>query len=129
MLDVARHFFGVADVQRLIDHLAAYKLNTLHLHLSDDQGWRIAIDRWPRLAEHGGRSAVDGDPGGFYTQDDYRAIVRYAAERHVTVVPEIDTPGHVQAALASYPELAGDAPPIRTQAPRSASPRSTCTTT
>jgi hexosaminidase len=105
MLDVARHYFGVGDVCRVIDHLADYKLNVLHLHLSDDQGWRIAIDAWPRLAEHGGRSAVGGAPGGFYTQEDFRAIVRYAAERHVTVVPEIDTPGHVQAALASYPEL------------------------
>jgi hexosaminidase len=110
MLDVARHFFGVDDVRRLIDHLAAYKLNVLHLHLSDDQGWRLAIERWPRLAEHGGRTAVGGDPGGFYTQDDYRAIVRYAAERFITVVPEIDSPGHVQAALASYPQLAGGAP-------------------
>jgi hexosaminidase len=110
MLDVARHFFGVDDVLRLIDHLAAYKLNTLHLHLSDDQGWRIAIDGWPQLAARGGQGAVGGDPGGFYTQDDYRAIVRYAAERFITVVPEIDTPGHVQAALASYPELAGDRP-------------------
>ena len=108
MLDVARHFFGVADVCRLIDHLAAYKLNVLHLHLSDDQGWRLAIDRWPRLAEVGGRTAVGGDPGGAYTQDEYREIVAYAADRCVTVVPEIDTPGHVQAALASYPELAGD---------------------
>jgi hexosaminidase len=106
MLDVARHFFGVEDVCRLIDHLAAYKLNVLHLHLSDDQGWRIAIDRWPRLTEHGGRGAVGGDPGGFYTQDDYRTIVRYAAERFVTVVPEIDTPGHTHAALCAYPELA-----------------------
>ena len=110
MLDVARHFFGVDDVRRFIDHLATYKLNVLHLHLSDDQGWRIAIDGWPKLAEVGGQGAVGGDPGGFYTQDDYRAIVRYAAARHVTVVPEIDTPGHVQAALASYPELAGDRP-------------------
>ena len=107
MLDVARHFFGVDDVRRLIDHLAAYKLNVLHLHLSDDQGWRLAIEGWPQLAEYGGRTAVGGDPGGFYTQDDYRAIVRYAAERFITVVPEIDCPGHVQAALASYPELAG----------------------
>jgi hexosaminidase len=106
MLDVARHFFGVDDVCRVVDHLAAYKLNVLHLHLSDDQGWRLAIDRWPRLAEHGGRSAVGGDPGGFYTQDDYRRIVRYAAERNITVVPEIDTPGHTHAALCAYPELA-----------------------
>jgi hexosaminidase len=107
MLDVARHFFGVEDVCRVIDHLAAYRLNVLHLHLSDDQGWRLAIEAWPRLAEHGGRTAVGGGEGGFYTQDDYRAIVAYAAERFVTVVPEIDTPGHVQAALASYPELGG----------------------
>jgi hexosaminidase len=107
MLDVARHFFGVDDVCRLIDHLAAYKLNVLHLHLSDDQGWRLAIDRWPQLAERGGCTAVGGDPGGFYTQDDYRAIVRHAQQRNVSVVPEIDCPGHVQAALASYPELAG----------------------
>ena len=110
MLDVARHFFGVDDVQRLIDQLAAYKLNVLHLHLSDDQGWRIAIERWPRLAEHGGRSAVGGDRGGFYSHDDYREIVRYAAERFITVVPEIDVPGHTHAALAAYPELADGQP-------------------
>ena len=107
MLDVARHFFGPDDVCRLIDHLAAYKLNVLHLHLTDDQGWRLAIDAWPRLAERGGSSAVGGGPGGFYTQDEYRRIVRYAEERFVTVVPEIDCPGHVGAALASYPELGG----------------------
>ena len=95
MLDVARHFFGVADVCRVIDHLAAYKLNVLHLHLSDDQGWRIAVGAWPRLTEH----------GDFYTHDDLRAIVRHAADRHVTVVPEVDAPGHVQAAIAAYPEL------------------------
>jgi hexosaminidase len=77
----------------------------LHLHLSDDQGWRLAIESWPRLAEHGGGTAVGGGPGGFYTQDDLRAIVRHAADRFVTVVPEIDVPGHVQAAIASYPEL------------------------
>jgi hexosaminidase len=105
MLDVSRHFFGVTDVCRVIDHLAAYKLNVLHLHLSDDQGWRLAIDGWPRLAEHGGSTAVGGAPGGFYTHDDLRAIVAYAAERFITVVPEIDAPGHVQAAIASYPEL------------------------
>jgi hexosaminidase len=113
MLDVARHFFGVADVCRLIDHLATYKLNVLHLHLSDDQGWRLAIDAWPRLTEHGGGSAVGGGAGGFYTKEDYRAIVRHAEERFVTIVPEIDCPGHVQAALASYPELAGGAPQER----------------
>jgi hexosaminidase len=109
MLDVARHFFGLADACRLIDHLAAYKLNVLHLHLSDDQGWRLEIGSWPRLAEHGGSTAVGGAPGGFYTQEEYGRLVRYAEERFVTVVPEIDCPGHVQAALASYPELAGGA--------------------
>ncbi|WP_372433874.1 beta-N-acetylhexosaminidase [Micromonospora coerulea] len=112
MLDVARHFFGVADVLRVIDHLARYKLNHLHLHLTDDQGWRIAIDSWPRLATVGGSTEVGGGPGGWYTAADYRRIVRYAARRHVTVVPEIDLPGHTNAALVAYPELApGKIPP------------------
>ncbi|MET7836482.1 beta-N-acetylhexosaminidase [Micromonospora sediminicola] len=113
MLDVARHFFGVQDVLRVIDHLARYKLNHLHLHLTDDQGWRIAVDSWPRLAEVGGATEVGGGPGGWYTRDDYRRIVAYAARRHVTVVPEIDLPGHTNAALVAYPELAPDktAPP------------------
>ncbi len=113
MLDVARHFFGVDDVLRVIDHLARYKLNHLHLHLTDDQGWRIAVDTWPRLATVGGTTAVGGSPGGWYTRDDYRRIVAYAADRHITVVPEIDLPGHTNAALVAYPELAPDgvAPP------------------
>ncbi|MFJ6951015.1 beta-N-acetylhexosaminidase [Micromonospora aurantiaca (nom. illeg.)] len=106
MLDVARHFFAVEDVLRVIDHLARYKLNHLHLHLTDDQGWRIAVDSWPRLAEVGGATAVGGGPGGWYARDDYRRIVAYAARRHVTVVPEIDLPGHTNAALVAYPELA-----------------------
>ncbi|MEU8264552.1 family 20 glycosylhydrolase [Micromonospora sp. NPDC048999] len=106
MLDVARHFFPVEDVLRVIDHLARYKLNHLHLHLTDDQGWRIAIDAWPRLTEVGGTTEVGGGPGGWYTKDDYRRIVRHAARRHVTVVPEIDLPGHTNAALVAYPELA-----------------------
>ncbi|OWV07439.1 beta-N-acetylhexosaminidase [Micromonospora wenchangensis] len=106
MLDVARHFFGVEDVCRVIDHLARYKLNHLHLHLTDDQGWRIAVDSWPRLATVGGRTAVGGGPGGWYTAADYRRIVAYAARRHVTVVPEVDLPGHTNAALVAYPELA-----------------------
>ncbi|MFI7216846.1 family 20 glycosylhydrolase [Micromonospora maritima] len=106
MLDVARHFFGVRDVLRVVDHLARYKLNHLHLHLTDDQGWRIAVDSWPRLAEVGGATEVGGGPGGWYTRDDYRRIVAYAARRHVTVVPEIDLPGHTNAALVAYPELA-----------------------
>jgi len=106
MLDVARHFFPVEDVLRVIDHLARYKLNHLHLHLTDDQGWRIAVDSWPRLATVGGATEVGGGPGGHYTAADYRRIVRHAARRHVTVVPEIDLPGHTNAALVAYPELA-----------------------
>ena len=109
MLDVARHFFGVADVCRVIDHLADYKLNVLHLHLSDDQGWRLAIDARPRLAEVGGRTAVGGDPGGHYTQDDFRAIVAYAAERFVTIVPEIDTPGPRAGGARGVPRAGGRA--------------------
>ncbi|KAB1907541.1 beta-N-acetylhexosaminidase, partial [Micromonospora sp. AMSO31t] len=112
MLDVARHFFPVEDVLRVVDHLARYKLNHLHLHLTDDQGWRIAVDSWPRLAEVGGATEVGGGPGGYYTRADYRRIVAYAARRHVTVVPEIDLPGHTNAALVAYPELApGKVPP------------------
>ncbi|HWM35825.1 MAG TPA: beta-N-acetylhexosaminidase [Streptomyces sp.] len=113
MLDVSRHFFSVDEVKRYIDQLALYKVNKLHLHLSDDQGWRIAIDSWPRLATYGGGSEVGGGPGGYYTKDDYREIVRYADERELTVVPEIDMPGHTNAALASYAELNCDgvAPP------------------
>ena len=113
MLDVARHFFAVEDVLRVIDHLARYKLNHLHLHLTDDQGWRIAVDSWPRLTTVGGATEVGGGPGGHYTKADYRRIVAYAAARHITVVPEIDLPGHTNAALVAYPELAPDkiAPP------------------
>jgi hexosaminidase len=105
MLDVARHFFPVADVKRYIDLLALYKLNVLHLHLTDDQGWRIEIEGWPRLTEHGGSTAVGGGAGGFYSRKDYAEIVDYAAARYVTVVPEVDMPGHTNAALASYAEL------------------------
>lgn len=105
MLDVARHFFSVADVEHYIDLLAYYKFNHFHLHLTDDQGWRLAIDGWPKLTTVGGSTAVGGDAGGYYTQADYRAIVAYAQARYITVVPEIDLPGHSNAALASYPEL------------------------
>ena len=105
MLDVSRHFFDVASVKRYIDHIAMYKLNRLHLHLSDDQGWRIAIDKWPKLTEIGGRTQVGRGKGGFYTKADYKQIVEYAGQRHITVVPEIDMPGHTNAALASYAEL------------------------
>jgi hexosaminidase len=116
MLDVARHFRSVRDVKRFVDLVALYKLNRLHLHLSDDQGWRIAIDKWPRLATHGGSTAVGGGKGGYYTQAQYEDIVRYAAARYVTVVPEIDMPGHVHAALSSYPKLScdGKASPLYT---------------
>ncbi|MFD5567245.1 beta-N-acetylhexosaminidase [Streptomyces cadmiisoli] len=116
MLDVSRHFFGVDEVKRYIDQLALYKFNKLHLHLSDDQGWRIAIDSWPRLATYGGSTEVGGGPGGYYTKADYKEIVRHAAARHLEVVPEIDMPGHTNAALASYAELNCDgvAPPLYT---------------
>lgn len=105
MLDVSRHFFGVEDVKRYIDFLAYYKMNALHLHLSDDQGWRIEIKSWPNLTQHGGSTQVGGGKGGFYTQEQYSEIVKYASERYIMIVPEIDMPGHTNAALASYPEL------------------------
>ncbi|WP_377267690.1 beta-N-acetylhexosaminidase [Peterkaempfera sp. SMS 1(5)a] len=105
MLDVARHFFTVTQVKHYIDELALYKVNVLHLHLSDDQGWRIAVNSWPNLATYGGSTQVGGGPGGYYTQADYAAIVSYAASRYMTVVPEIDMPGHTNAALASYAQL------------------------
>ncbi|MGA4985308.1 beta-N-acetylhexosaminidase [Streptomyces cellulosae] len=116
MLDVSRHFFSVDEVKRYIDRISLYKINKLHLHLSDDQGWRIAIDSWPRLATYGGSTEVGGGPGGYYTKDDYREIVRYAASRYLEVVPEIDMPGHTNAALASYAGLNCDgvAPPLYT---------------
>src|SRR5690606_26036802 len=88
MLDVARHFFDVATVKRLVDLACTYKLNHLHLHLSDDQGWRIAIDSWPRLTTVGAGSQVGGGPGGYYTRDDFQEIVAYAQARQMTVVPE-----------------------------------------
>lgn len=105
MLDVARHFFAVEDVLRFIDAMALYKMNRLHLHLSDDQGWRLAIEGYPELTEIGGSTQVGNGPGGFYTHGDYRSIVEYAGARHVMVVPEIDLPGHTNAALSSRPEL------------------------
>lgn len=108
MLDVARHFFSVRDVERFIDAIALLKVNHLHLHLTDDQGWRLEITSWPDLTRIGGSTAVGGGAGGFYTQDEFRHIVGYAAERHITIVPELDMPGHTNAALASYPELNRD---------------------
>ncbi|MCB5167862.1 beta-N-acetylhexosaminidase [Streptomyces bambusae] len=105
MLDVARHFFTVEQVKKYVDQLALYKINTLHLHLTDDQGWRIAVASRPRLASYGGASEVGGGPGGHWTQEQYRDLVAYAGERYIEVVPEIDVPGHTNAALASYAEL------------------------
>ncbi|MEV0460923.1 family 20 glycosylhydrolase [Catellatospora methionotrophica] len=116
MLDVSRHFFGVDTVKRYLDEISQYKINTLHLHLSDDQGWRIVVDAWPRLATVGGSTQVGGGAGGYYTKAQYTDIVNYAAARHITIVPEIDMPGHVNAALASYAELNcnNTAPPLYT---------------
>jgi len=116
-LDVSRHFFPKGFILKLVDLASLHKLNTLHLHLTDDQGWRVQIDRYPRLTEVGAwrrqsplghyrEGRTDGAPhGGFYTKADIAEIVAYAARRFVTVVPEIDMPGHMQAAIASYPEL------------------------
>jgi hexosaminidase len=112
MLDVARHFFDVETVKHVIDLAALFKLNHLHLHLTDDQGWRIAVPQWPRLTEYGGGTEVGGGPGGSYTRADYQEIVAYAASRFMTVVPEVDLPGHTNAALASYPELTCDGQPV-----------------
>ncbi|MFJ5302141.1 beta-N-acetylhexosaminidase [Streptomyces sp. NPDC088350] len=117
MLDVARHFMPKEGVLRYLDLMAAHKLNVFHFHLTDDQGWRVQIKRYPKLTEIGSWRARtkfghrasplwdDKPHGGYYTQDDIREIVAYAAERHITVVPEIDVPGHSQAAIAAYPEL------------------------
>jgi len=106
MLDVARHFFSVADVKRYIDLMAYYKLNVFHFHLSDDQGWRIMINSWPDLALYGGGTQVGGTcTNCYYTQAQYSDIVAYAQSRYITLVPEIDMPGHTNAALASYAEL------------------------
>ena len=105
MLDVSRHFFTVDEVKQYIDLLALYKLNVLHLHLSDDQGWRIQIDTWPKLTTVGGATEVGGGPGGYYTKADYADIVRHAQDRFINVVPEIDMPAHTAAAIAAYPEL------------------------
>ncbi|QWF77180.1 beta-N-acetylhexosaminidase [Amycolatopsis sp. CA-230715] len=120
LLDVARNFRTKAEVLRFTDLLAAHKLNVLHLHLTDDQGWRLEVPRFPRLTEIGAwrRGSMvgrhdgperDGRPhGGFYRTDDLREIVAYAAERGITVVPEVDVPGHVTAALTAYPELGAE---------------------
>lgn len=118
LLDVSRHFFSTAEIKRYLDILAFYKLNTFHWHLTDNEGWRIEIKKYPRLIEIGSiraetdiqepeKRVTDGKPYGpfFYTQNELREIVAYAAERHITIVPEIDMPGHIQSALAAYPVL------------------------
>ena len=105
MLDVARHFISVEDVKFYIDQMASLKFNYLHLHLTDDQGWRIEIKSWPKLTEIGGSTEVGGGKGGFYTQEEYKELVSYASARFITIVPEIDMPGHTNSALASYAEL------------------------
>lgn len=113
MLDVSRHFFNVEEVKKYMDILAYYKYNALHLHLSDDQGWRIEIKSWPKLTEVGGKTEVGGGTGGFYTQEDYKELVEYAAQRHIIIVPEIDMPGHTNAASVSYPFLNGNGKAVK----------------
>lgn len=106
-LDVCRHFFPLETVKRYIDWLSWHKFNVFHWHLTEDQGWRLEIEKYPRLTEIGAwrDDGAGGRYGGFYTQDEAREIVAYAAERNITVVPEIEIPGHAIAALAAYPEL------------------------
>ncbi|HEY0189174.1 MAG TPA: family 20 glycosylhydrolase [Cellulomonas sp.] len=104
-LDLARHFFGPADLRQVLDLMAFYKLNVLHLHLSDDQGWRVALPSRPELVARSAGTAVDGDPGGHLTTEDYAELVGYAESRGVRIVPEVDVPGHVNAALHAYGEL------------------------
>lgn len=105
MLDVCRHFTPVEGVKRFIDLMAMLKFNTFHWHLTEDQGWRIEIKKYPRLTELGGWRVENDKPyGGFYTQDEIREVVQHAAERFITVVPEIELPGHALAALTAYPE-------------------------
>jgi hexosaminidase len=128
MLDSGRYFMPKPDVLKFIDTMATLKFNTLHWHLTDDQGWRIEIKKYPKLTEVGAwrdgtvighardnreQENYDGVPhGGFYSQDDIREVVAYAAERHIDIVPEIDMPGHMQAAIAAYPELGCTADPV-----------------
>ena len=126
MLDSARHVQSVDEIKQLLDAMALHKLNVFHWHLTDDQGWRIEIKRYPRLAEVGGCRVPAGEAGidpatgtprpycGYYTQDQIRDIVRHAAQRHITVVPEFDMPGHVQSVVAAYPQYGslGDTPRV-----------------
>jgi hexosaminidase len=124
MLDCGRHFFPISFVKKYIDMLALHNMNTFHWHLTEDQGWRIEIKKYPKLTTIGSKRArtvigrntgiFDDVPyGGFYTQDEAREIVKYAKDRYITVMPEIDMPGHMSGALASYPDL--DAPVVLTR--------------
>jgi hexosaminidase len=118
-LDVGRHFSSKASVMKYIDLLSRYKFNTFHWHLTDDQGWRVEIKKYPRLTEVGSwrrETLGDSQPvGGFYTQEEVKEVVAYAGARFITVVPEIEMPGHAFAALASYPELSCTGGPFQVQ--------------
>ncbi len=126
-LDVARHFFPVSFIKKYIDYLATYKYNTFHWHLTEDQGWRIEIKKYPALTMYGawrkgtiigrypGTGNTNTEHGGFYTQEEIKDVVAYAAERHITIIPEIEMPGHSSAALASYPKLGCTGGPYKVQ--------------
>jgi N-acetyl-beta-hexosaminidase len=103
MLDVARHFFDVSTVTDVISQVAMYKINRLHLHLTDDQGWRIEIDGWENLTDEGADSEVDGGEAGYFTVDDYEEINQHAQDHQMVVIPEIDMPGHTGAGLSPTP--------------------------
>lgn len=111
MIDVARHFFTIDDLKRQIDLASQYKINKLHLHLSDDQGWRLEIKKWPELTNIGGATEVGGGKGGYYTQEEFKDLINYASDRYIEIIPEFDMPGHVNAALASYGFLNPDGKP------------------
>ena len=111
-VDVARHMVAPDDLRRILDLLAAYKLNALHLHLTDDQAWRLDLPSRPELVVRSSGASVGGDPGGHYTADDWAALLAHAVARGVTVVPEIDVPGHVNAALHAYGELVPGGEPV-----------------
>jgi hexosaminidase len=113
LIDPARHFIPVGDVRKYIDAMALHKFNRLQIHLTDDQGWRIEIRKYPRLIETGSKRDHSGGPGGFYTQEDIRQLVRYARQRHITLIPEIEMPGHTGAARDAYPEVLALSPQNR----------------
>ncbi|HEY5910052.1 MAG TPA: beta-N-acetylhexosaminidase [Verrucomicrobiae bacterium] len=141
LLDVARHFFTKDELKRYVDELAFHKINTLQLHLTDDQGWRIEIKKYPRLTEIGAwRKSIgfnldpkssrtygaDGRYGGFYTQAEMREIIAYARSRHITILPELEMPGHAGAALAAYPQLSCLGGPYSTDTPAGSPPAVYC---